>query len=101
MVEFNKVGSVDIVDIYNRMDACCSARLAGSTVELLDYVDGELAVVASSPPIADSAGIPKFRIPFNGVQASAVRIRQDPKVKGVLSFTELVVMGTADADATA
>lgn len=70
-------------------------------MELLDYVDGELAVVASSPPIADSAGIPKFRVPFNGVQASAVRIRQDPKVKGIISLTEIVVMGTAGANATA
>lgn len=106
IVKFKQAsGSVDYVDVYNRLDSCCSPRLSGATVELLDYVDGnepgELVVVASSPPIADSTDIPRFRFPFNGVRASAARVRQDPKVKGVLTFTELVVMGTADAGAKA
>ena len=105
MVKFKASGSIDYVDVYFRLDSCCSPRLSGATVELLDYVDGnepgELVVVASSPPIADSTGIPKFRFSFNGVHASAARVRQDPKVKGVLTFTELVVMGTADVGATA
>ena len=98
--EFDTLGSVDYVVIFNRMDEGTTHQLSYSKVELLDddTVDGSggLEVVASRD-IFKTNGIERLKIDFGGTKAKAIRITKlNPKgVPRPLALAEVAVMGQA------
>lgn len=83
-VELDSVSQIDQIEIYNRTDSCCVARLSNFSVSLLDEDDNVVWTQFYS-----STPSPSIVIDVNAV-GKKVRVN----LNGILSLAEVRVLGT-------
>jgi hypothetical protein len=98
MVKLDKIYPIHSVELYNRLDSCCSERLANFTVEVLSPNGNSLVTMAKVEQTGKLVGAAGLVLFPSGSYGSIVRV----SLRGCnqLSLTEVVVYETSSSSTT-